>query len=122
MTLGGVVAEGNGNPISLLANLDYILFVYALGLSAIAIILLGLADTVSSPLPWRWLGWSAAALAVSATADLFGGTYQGHAVVDVAQGVFMGVGGLLLLEFGGAPGRRPEAERSGRGSPPCSWS
>ena len=94
----------------MLADLDYILFVYALGLSAIAIILLGLADTVSSPLPWRWLGWSAAALAVSATADLLGGTYQGHAVVDVVQGVFMGVGGLLLLEFG----RRCWAAAGGR--------
>ena len=92
------------------ADLDYILFVYALGLASIAIVLLGLADTVRSPLPLRWLGWSAAALAVSATADLLGGALHGHAVVDAARGVALGVGGLLLLEFG----RRCWAAAGGR--------
>ena len=94
----------------MLADLDYILFVYALGLASIAIILLGLTDTVSTPLPWRWLGWSAAALAVSATADLLSETFHDHAFVAVAQGVCMIVGSLFLLEFG----RRCWAAAGGR--------
>ena len=44
-------------------GLDFVLFVYALGLAFLAAMLLGLSDTVSSRLPWRWLGASAAALA-----------------------------------------------------------
>ena len=40
-------------------NLDYILFVYGLGFVLLAITLLGLRATVTSPLPWKWLGLSA---------------------------------------------------------------
>jgi PAS domain S-box-containing protein len=93
-----------------LADLDFILFVYALGLASVAIVLLGLTDTVESPLPWRWLGWSAAALAVSATAELLGLPLHEHIAVEGAQGVFLSVGALLLFEFA----RRGWAATGGR--------
>jgi PAS domain S-box-containing protein len=80
-------------------ELDYLLFVYALGLAFLAAMLLGLSDTVSSPLPWRWLGASAAALAVSSTADLLSLGLPAAAAIDVVQGVALGAGCLLLAEF-----------------------
>jgi PAS domain S-box-containing protein len=78
--------------------MDYVLFVYALGLAFLAAMLLGLSSTVSSSLPWRWLGMSAAALAVSSTADLLRLAFTGPAA-DLVQTGFYVAGCLLLLEF-----------------------
>ena len=91
-------------------ELDYLLFVYALGLGFLAAMLLGLSDTVSSPLPWRWLGASAAALAVSSTADLLSLALPAATAIDVVQGVALGAGCLLLAEFA----RRSWAAAGGR--------
>ena len=79
--------------------MDYVLFVYALGLAFLAAVLLGLSTTVSSPVPWRWLGLSAATLAVSSTAELLGLSLLGRTVIDVVQTMFFAAGCLLLLEF-----------------------
>jgi len=80
-------------------DLDYILLLYALGLAFLAFMLLGLSSTVSSPLPWPWLGLSAASLAGSATVDLLGVSLGGHTALDVLHVVGFVSGCLLLLEF-----------------------
>ena len=80
-------------------DLDFILFIYALGLAFLAAVLLGLSDTVSSPLPWRWLGLSAALLAAGATADLFSLALGDNTVFDVLHVVCFVAGCLALLEF-----------------------
>ena len=79
--------------------MDYVLFVYALGLAVVAAALLGLSTTVSSPLPWRWLGLSAASMAVSSTADLLARSLPSWPTTGVVQTVSYAVGCLLLLEF-----------------------
>ena len=79
--------------------MDYVLFVYALGLAFLAAMLLGLATTVSSPLPWRWLGLSAATLAVSSTAELLALALPGRTAIDLVQTISYAAGCLLLLEF-----------------------
>ncbi len=79
--------------------MDYVLVVYALGLAVVAAALLGLSTTVSSPLPWRWLGLSAASMAVSSTADLLALSLPGWTAAGVVQTVSYTVGCLLLLEF-----------------------
>ena len=91
-------------------EMDYLLFLYALGLAFLAAMLLGLSGTVSSPLPWRWLGASAAALAVSSTADLLGFSLSAAVAIAIVQGVTLGVGCLLLVEFA----RRSWAAAGGR--------
>ncbi len=80
-------------------DLDFILFVYALGLAFLAAVLLGLSDTVSSPLPWRWLGLSAALLAAGATADLFSLALGENAILDALHVVCYAAGCLALFEF-----------------------
>ncbi len=71
----------------------------ALSLAVVAAALLGLSTTVSSPLPWRWLGLSAASMAVSSTADLLALSLPGWTATGVVQTVSYTVGCLLLLEF-----------------------
>ena len=80
-------------------GLDYILMVYTLGLAFLAAMLLGLADVVTSRLPWRWLGLSAAALAVSSAADMLDVSVGAHHVFLVVHVLALAAGCLLLLEF-----------------------
>ena len=81
------------------ANLDYILFVYGLGFVLLAITLLGLRATVTSPLPWKWLGLSAAFLGLSAWADMLNLALGHRAGVDVIRTACFAAGCAFLLEF-----------------------
>ena len=80
-------------------NLDYILFVYGLGFVLLAITLLGLRATVTSSLPWKWLGISAVFLGLSAWADLFtlAGGHRGE--LDVLRTALFVAGCTFLVEF-----------------------
>src|SRR5450759_365944 len=80
-------------------NLDYILFVYGLGFVLLAITLLGLLTTVSSPLPWKWLGFSAVFLGLSAWTDMFTVAIGHHAGVDAVRTALFIVGCVSLVEF-----------------------
>ena len=80
-------------------NLDYILFVYGLGFVLLAITLLGLRATVTSPLPWKWLGVSAVFLGLSAWTDLFtlAGGHRGE--LDALRTALVVAGCAFLVEF-----------------------
>src|SRR5665647_1979656 len=80
-------------------NLDYILLVYALGFVLLAITLLGLRTTVTSPLPWKWLGISAVFLGLSAWTDMFtlAGGHRGE--LQVLETALFVVGCAFLVEF-----------------------
>ncbi|MCX6373755.1 MAG: ATP-binding protein, partial [Actinobacteria bacterium] len=80
-------------------NLDYILFVYGLGFVLLAITLLGLRATVTSSLPWKWLGISAVFLGLSAWTDLFtlAGGHRGE--LDVLRTALFVAGCAFLVEF-----------------------
>ena len=80
-------------------NLDYILFVYGPGLVLLAITLLGLRATVTSSLPWKWLGISAVFLGVSAWTDLFtlAGGHRGE--LDALRTALFVAGCAFIVEF-----------------------
>ena len=80
-------------------NLDYILFVYGLGFVLLAITLLGLRTTVTSPLPWKWLGISALFLGLSAWTDMFTVAFGHQAGVAALRTVLFVVGCAFLVEF-----------------------
>ena len=80
-------------------NLDYILFVYGLGFVLLAITLLGLRATVTSPLPWKWLGLSALFLGLSAWTDMFTVAVGHNAGVAALRTALFGLGCVFLLEF-----------------------
>ena len=88
---------------TLLANLDFILLVYGLGLVLLAVILLGLRSTITSPLPWKWLGLSAAFLGVNAWADMFALSVRDSPGVGAARTVLFVAGCTCLLEFDRSP-------------------
>ena len=83
----------------LVENLDYILFVYGLGFVLLAITLLGLRATVTSSLPWQWLGISAVFLGLSAWTDLFtlAGGHRGE--LDALRTALFVAGCAFLVEF-----------------------
>ena len=80
-------------------NLDYLLFVYGLGLVLVAVTLLGLHSTVSSPLPWKWLGLSALGLGLSIWTDMFAVAVGHRGVMDVLHSAFFVAGCAFLFEF-----------------------
>ena len=80
-------------------NLDYLLFVYGLGLVLVAVALLGLHSTVSSPLPWKWLGLSALGLGLSIWTDMFAVAVGHRGVMDVLHSAFFVAGCAFLFEF-----------------------
>jgi PAS domain S-box-containing protein len=80
-------------------NLDYLLFVYGLGLVLVAIALLGLHATVSSPLPWKWLGLSALSLGLSIWTDMFTVAVGHRGVMDVLHSALFVAGCAFLFEF-----------------------
>ncbi len=80
-------------------DLDYILFVYGLGFVLLALTLLGLSRTVSSTLPWKWLGISAALLGISAWADLLDLSLGAHTVVDMVRTLLFVGGCAFIFEF-----------------------
>ena len=84
---------------SLHSNLDYILLVYGMEFVLFAFVLLGLRVTVKSPLPWKWLGLSAAALGVSALGNMVTSATGSLAEVDVGHTLFFVAGCLALLAF-----------------------
>ncbi len=84
---------------TLQANLDFILLVYGLGLVLLAFTLLGLRNTITSPLPWKWLAVSAALLGVSVWADMFALSLGDSSGVDAARTVLFVAGCACLLEF-----------------------
>jgi hypothetical protein len=80
-------------------NLDYLLFVYGLGLVLVAIAVLGLYTTVSSPLPWKWLGLSALFLGLSTWTDMLTEAAGHHQVAAVLLSGLFVLGCTFLLEF-----------------------
>ena len=84
-----------------LAHVDvcYVLLAYAVGFGLLAAMLLGLAGAVSSPLRWRWLGLSAAALGLSVTLGIFSNSLAGAGGLDVVRVVCFVLGCALLVEF-----------------------
>ncbi len=81
------------------ANLDFILLVYGLGLVLLAFTLLGLRSTITSPLPWKWLGVSAALLGASAWAEMVALSVRDSADVDAVRTVLFVAGCACVLEF-----------------------
>ena len=84
---------------TLQANLDFILLVYGLGLVLLAFALIGLRSTITSPLPWRWLGVSAAFLGASAWAEMFALSVRDSSGVDAARTILFVAGCACLLQF-----------------------
>ena len=84
---------------TLVANLDYIQFVYGLGLVLFAITLLGLRSTVASPLPWKWLGISALFLGLSAWTDMLSVSAGHRTGEDALRVVLFVAGSAFLVEF-----------------------
>jgi PAS domain S-box-containing protein len=83
----------------LTANLDYIMFVYGLGLVLLAILLFGLSSGVSSPLPWRLLGVSSVLLGACAWVDVAIIDYHAVAGLEVARTLLLLGAGGFLVEF-----------------------
>ncbi len=84
---------------ALQANLDFILLVYGLGLVLLAFTVLGLRSTITSPLPWKWLGVSAAFLGLSAWAEMFALSVRDSSGVDAVRAVLFVAGCACILQF-----------------------
>ena len=80
-------------------NLDYILFVYGLGFVLLAITVLGLRTTVTSPLPWKQLGISAMFFGLSGWTEMFTLAGGHRAGVEAVRVAFFVAGCAFLLEF-----------------------
>ncbi|HET6496034.1 MAG TPA: PAS domain S-box protein, partial [Thermoleophilia bacterium] len=80
-------------------NLDYLLFVYGLGFVLASIALLGLRTTVSSPLPWKWLGFSALFLGLSTWVAMLTVAAGHRGDLDVLRSALFIMGCVSLFEF-----------------------
>ena len=80
-------------------NLDYILFVYGLGFVLLAITLLGLRTTITSPVPWKWLGISAVLLGLSAWADMLSLAFGHQTALAALRTLLFVAGCAFLVEF-----------------------
>jgi len=84
---------------TLQADLDFILLVYGLGLVLLAVTVLGLRSTITSPLPWKWLGVSAAFLGVSAWVEMFALSVRDTSGVNAVHTVLFVAGCVCILQF-----------------------